>query len=655
MVETPLIELKNICKFYGGIGGTPKHQVLHGINLSIFSGEFVAIVGTSGSGKSTLMNILGCLDKASSGEYLFAGKNISNFSADELAYLRREAFGFVFQSYNLIPTLDTNHNIQVPSIYKGTILEEREKRTDELLARLGLEKRKNHHPNQLSGGQQQRVSIARALINGGYIILADEPTGALDSKSGIEVMELLKELASIGHTIILITHDLQVASQAQRIVRISDGVIIEDSKNNSYEIANAKNSFEKIDVIGAMQEGIKKDSSVLADINEAFISAWKTLLVNRFRTLLTLLGIIIGVCAVIILMGVGKATSEKAMKRMEIFGDVNRISIWPDIDKITGIKGKVTLNDVKAIIQVDNVELVSPARGADVSIKYGNVNLGAFALLMNENTPKIFNLELENGEFFTKEDDKNLAKVVVLGKVVKNKLFGDESSIGKYILIKNIPFRVIGELSEKAVYSGDEEDDNMVFLPFSFSRQLTNEINPRSIQLYIKDYNLADKTVEEMTRTLKNIKGTDNFRINNNPSRIQEQKEANQDQSVLIGLIGGISLVVGGIGIMNIMLMAVKERTKEIGIRMATGARQSDIKRQFLTEAVLVSFIGGVAGVIAAVVLGAVLISFNIEIIFSIKAILVAFFSAVITGLIFGYIPASKASKLDPVVALNGE
>ncbi|WP_418186434.1 ABC transporter permease [Aliarcobacter lanthieri] len=656
MVETPLIQLKNICKSYGGEDGTPIHKVLHGIDLSIYTGEFVAIVGTSGSGKSTLMNILGCLDKASSGEYLFSGKNISNFKADELAYLRREAFGFVFQGYHLIPTLDTNHNIQVPAIYKGTDFEDRENRTNELLNRLGLETKKDYYPNQLSGGQQQRVSIARALVNGGYIILADEPTGALDSKSGIEVMELLKELASAGHTIILITHDSQVASQAQRIVRISDGLIIEDSKSSSYESVNSKNTFEKRDFIKYMKEGVKKDSSLLAEINEAIISAWKTLWVNRFRTLLTLIGIIIGVCAVIVLMGVGKATSEKALKQMEVFGSVNRISIWPDRDKVTGIERTITLNDVEAIDKVDNVEFTTPAQSTRVSVKFGNVNINAFALMTNENGLKIFNWEISNGEFFTKEDEKNLSKVAVLGKVVREKLFGEEPFIGKYIIVNNTSFQVIGELSEMSVYSGDKDDDDMIVLPFTIgNRQVANKVEPRNIQTYIKDYNLANETVEDMTRTLKNIKDSDSFSIYDNPSRVQAQQEANKEQNLLITLIGSISLIVGGIGIMNIMLMSVKERTKEIGIRMATGARQSDIKRQFLTEAVLVSLIGGVAGVVVAIIIGAVLISFDIELIFSVKAILIAFFSAVITGLIFGYIPASKASKLDPVVALNGE
>ncbi|WP_418185410.1 ABC transporter permease [Aliarcobacter vitoriensis] len=656
MVETPLIELKNIYKSYGGKDGAPIHTVLHGIDLSIYTGEFVAIVGASGSGKSTLMNILGCLDKSSSGEYLFAGKDISNFNADELAYLRREAFGFVFQGYHLIPTLDTNHNIQVPSIYKGTDFEDRENRTNELLNRLGLETKKDYYPNQLSGGQQQRVSIARALMNGGYIILADEPTGALDSKSGIEVMKLLKELATIGHTIILITHDLQVASQAQRVVRISDGLIIEDSTNSTYKEINSRNSFENIDFIGQMKIGIKQDSSIIEDISEAFSTAWKTLWVNRFRTLLTLLGIIIGVSAVIVLMGVGLATSEKALKQMEVFGGVNRVSIWPKHDEITKYMGTLNSKDIEIIEQLDNIELITPTQGTDVAVKYGNQSIGAFILMTNELGLKIFNWEIENGEFFTKEDEENLERVAVLGKVIKDKLFENESSIGKYILIENIPFRVIGELSDMSVYSGDKDDDQMVVLPFTVgATQLLNTLDSEAIQTYLQDYNIAEETVENMTNTLKNSRDTDDFRIYNNPSRIQAQKQANQDQSIMIALIGGISLVVGGIGIMNIMLMAVKERTKEIGIRMATGARQSDIKRQFLTEAILVSFIGGIAGVIVAILIGSILIYFNIELIFSIKAILIAFSSAVITGLIFGYIPASKASKLDPVVALNGE
>lgn len=657
MVENPLIELSNIKKSYGGKDGKPSQEVLHGINLCIYAGEFVAIVGASGSGKSTLMNILGCLDKASSGDYLFAGKNISNFSADELAWLRREAFGFVFQGYHLIPTLDTNHNIQIPAVYKGVEFENREKKANELLKRLGLYERKNHFPYQLSGGQQQRVSISRALINGGYIILADEPTGALDSKSGIEVMQLLKELSNNGHTVILITHDLEVAKQAQRIIRISDGNIIEDNINKSFETNISKTSLDIKNFMEQMDLSINSKKSWWIDIFEALDSAWKTLWINRFRTLLTLLGIIIGVCSVIILMGVGLGTSQKALKQMETFGGVHRMSIWGGIDKVTGIEGAIFMGDVEEVKNVNNIRFASPwLTKSGVVVKTGNINISTKALMTNKDGLKIFNWKIENGEFFNKDDETTLAKVAVLGKTVKEKLFEKESAIGEYILINNIPFRVVGELEQIAVASGDDKDDDMIVLPFSIgSRQIAQEINPDAIQVYIENYNLADKTVKDITNRLKNFKGTDNFYISNNPGKIQAQKEANKEQNLLITLIASISLLVGGIGIMNIMLMAVKERTKEIGIRMATGARQSDIKLQFLTEAVLVSLIGGIMGVIIALLIGTVLITLNIELIFSIKAILIAFFSALVTGLFFGYIPASQASKLDPVVALNGE
>lgn len=657
MVKTPLIELHNICKSYGGKDGMPRQEVLRGIDLCIYAGEFVAIIGTSGSGKSTLMHILGCLDKASRGDYFFTGKNISHFSADELAWLRREAFGFVFQSYHLIPTLDANHNIQIPALYAGVDLEKREANADELLRRLGLYERKNHFPHQLSGGQQQRVSIARALINGGYVILADEPTGALDSKSGAEVMTLLKELANSGHTVILITHDAQVAQQAQRVVRICDGRIVEDSQSIPCKTPMSNTSLDMKALMRQMSASVQSNTSWWIDSMEAFNSAWHTLWNNRFRTLLTLLGIIIGVCSVIVLMGVGQGASQKALKQMETFGGVHRVSIWGTVDKITGIEGTISMADVQEVQKIDNVQFVSPyMTKSGVVLKVGNVNLSSSAWFVNAFGLEIFNWKLENGIFFDKNDESSLAKVAVLGKVTKERLFGAQSSIGQYILIDNIPFRVIGELAEIAVDSGESSNDDMVVLPFSTgSRQIAKVVNPKGVQLLIEDLKNIEETVKNIFLALKELRGSENFRIANNPGRIQAQKEANKEQALLITLIASISLVVGGIGIMNIMLMAVKERTKEIGIRMATGARQNDIKRQFLTEAILVSVIGGVIGVIIAFFIATALIALKVEVLFSIRAILLAFCSAVITGLFFGYMPANQASKLDPVVALNGE
>jgi macrolide transport system ATP-binding/permease protein len=351
--KTPLIELTNIRKSYGGNEGEPSVEILHGISLEIHAGEFVALVGVSGSGKSTLMHILGCLDRPTSGTYRFAGRDISAFSADELAWLRREAFGFVFQGYHLIRALDALHNVLVPAVYAGTPSEVRLERARALLDRLGLAERGGHRPGQLSGGQQQRVSIARALMNGGHVILADEPTGALDSQSGAEVMALLKELAEAGHTVILITHDAQVAAQANRVIKISDGNIVSVAQEIQGKAEAEKdtpaNPPARLDVrhfMARMTQGLRANASWFADAGEAISSAWRTLSASRFRTLLTLLGIMIGVASVIVLMAVGQGASEKLLQELAESGNTHRLSIWPDFIGTRGLRGQLFLSDV---------------------------------------------------------------------------------------------------------------------------------------------------------------------------------------------------------------------------------------------------------------------------------------------------------------------
>src|ERR1700742_3482853 len=224
-LDTPLFELENVTKVYNP-DGEQRVEVLHGISLQIRQGEFVAIMGASGSGKTTLMNILGCLDRPTGGSYRLAGVDVAALDRGELAWLRRTMFGFVFQSYNLIGTASALENVEIPAIYAGQKTAERKQRAADLLGFLGLSERLDHRPNQLSGGQQQRVSIARALMNGGTAILADKPTGALDSRAGAEVLQFLERLADDGHTVIIITHDPDVARHAHRKIEIKDGVIL---------------------------------------------------------------------------------------------------------------------------------------------------------------------------------------------------------------------------------------------------------------------------------------------------------------------------------------------------------------------------------------------------------------------------------------------
>jgi putative ABC transport system ATP-binding protein len=220
-----ILNMKNICKSY--YVGEEEQEVLHSINLCVHSGEFLSILGPSGSGKSTMMNIIGCLDVPTSGEYYLTGNDIKDLDEAELASIRNKEIGFIFLSFQLLPRLNALQNVELPLIYSGISYSQRQKRAKEYLARVGLADKLHSYPNQLSGGQQQRVAIARALVTGPSILLADEPTGALDQKTGIQVIELFEELNRDGRTIIMITHDGSIARHAKRIVRILDGQLSE--------------------------------------------------------------------------------------------------------------------------------------------------------------------------------------------------------------------------------------------------------------------------------------------------------------------------------------------------------------------------------------------------------------------------------------------
>lgn len=652
----PLIELNTIRKHYGG-GLTPQVEVLRGISLKIHAGEFVAIVGASGSGKSTLMNLLGCLDKPTSGHYSFAGHDVAHLNNDELAWLRREAFGFVFQGYHLIATESARENVEIPAVYAGISAAKRKERATQLLKRLGLQDRLDYRPNQLSGGQQQRVSIARALMNGGRIILADEPTGALDSKSGVEVMALLHELADAGHTIILITHDRQVAAQARRIIEIKDGEMISDQATVQEKSPSGANLFgSPALLIKSMQAGSLYQSVFFNEVNEACRAAWRVMRINRFRTALTLLGIVIGVASVIVMLAVGNGAKHNIMKEISSFGS-NNLYLEPQSDNSRQNGGYVTLQDVAAVREIPNILVAAPYQEGFVTVRYGNLDARTEGGGATVDFPQSLNWKLDKGTFITEADELNMAKVAVLGSTVRKTLFpnGDDP-LGKYILINNIPFQVIGILAEKGSGMGQQDEDDRVLMPYSTaSSQIYGNIYPVWVSITIDKAELFDETEQAIEKLMIERHRVKDFRIFNSASFIKGQAKASDTMSLLLGLIAVVSLLVGGIGVMNIMLMTVRERTREIGIRMATGARQRDIMRQFLTEAMLVSLIGGSIGVLLGLTIGAILIFFGITIIFSLSAIVGAFLCALSAGLMFGFMPAKKAARLDPVIALGSE
>ena len=644
---TPLIELRKVTKSYAN--GELITQVLHGIDLTIYAGEFLAIIGQSGSGKSTMMNILGCLDRPTTGQYLFKGRDVSGFDRDELSDLRREAFGFVFQSYNLIGAGTAAENVEIPAMYAGVEPRQRHERSRELLTRLGLAERIHYRPKQLSGGQQQRVSIARALMNGGQIILADEPTGALDSSSGAEVMKLFDELSAQGHTIILITHSQKVAEHARRIVEIRDGTIVSDP-------GPAMSGHTAADQLAVRRGSV----SQLTESFESAKNAFRGLRQNLLRSLLTLLGIVIGVGSVITMLAIGDGAKQQVLDRISAMGS-NLLTIRPGAANQRGFNNTATLvlEDVSAIdTGIDNVVAAIPQQESSATLRYGERDTSAQIIGTSWKFPLARQWPVALGTFFAEEDEAAREPVAVLGRTTADDLFPNgENPLGQYVLIGTQNFQVVGVMTRKGAAPNGQDQDEMVLVPYYTSqiRLSGNRYLNRAV-VAVKDIDRIKQTTAEIESMLAERHGTVDFRIQNAGMMLENEVASRQTMTVLLGSIAAISLLVGGIGVMNIMLVSVTERTREIGIRMATGARTRNILQQFLIEALVVSAVGGIIGVVAGLGAAAIVGAFTTTpVTFHVFPVLLAFGSAFATGLVFGWLPARTAAYLDPVVALQSE
>src|SRR5688572_5194013 len=610
-------------------------------------------MGQSGSGKSTLMNILGCLDRPTSGRYLFAGRDIQSFDADGLAWLRREAFGFVFQSYNLLASETAKENVEVPGIYAGLSASERGVRAESLLSTLGLGERLDHRPNQLSGGQQQRVSIARALMNGGEIILADEPTGALDSRSGVEVMALLETLARRGHTVILITHDQEVARHADRVVEFSDGRVVRDSGRKPDAI-DPKRNAELAQLFMS-----RRASSLFGGFGEAIRMAMSSLHANLFRTILTLLGIVIGVASVVAMLAIGEGVQSGVIQRIAAIG-TNMLVLQPARaeNQRRNLPSTLAFSDADAILDnVPNVLYTLPELQNNQTVRWGSSDYSTRITATSEVLTRARNWQVARGVFFSREDSDRYESVVVLGATVYDALFTEgQDPLGEWVLIGTTPFQIIGVLTRKGSSGGQDQDD-AVFVPLKTGAlRLFGEKFARQISVAVDDIDQISETQELLRSFMTSLHGVEDFRIVNS-AELLETVAATQNQfRLLLASIGGIALLVGGIGVMNIMLVSVTERTREIGVRMATGARQNDILAQFLSEAIVVTAIGGLIGIALGLGAGYLIeASSDVTVKFSTEPMLLAFGCAAATGVIFGFAPARKAARLDPVVALANE
>ena len=647
----PLIELRGVCREYPA--GEGVLTVLKDVDLCIEAGEMVAIVGTSGSGKSTLMNIIGCLDRPSRGSYRIDGQETGELGPDDLAALRREHFGFIFQRYHLLGNLDAVANVEMPAIYAGTDRATRRLQAERLLQRLGMADRMHHTPGRLSGGQQQRVSIARALINGGAVILADEPTGALDTASGGEVMAILRELNQAGHTIILVSHDREVAAHAGRIIELSDGAVVSDQRSGA---AEPNQVLQCSTTTGAHRLRAQVDRFA-----EAFRMALAAMTSHRLRTLLTMLGIIIGIASVVSVVALGEGTKQRVLSQISTIG-TNTISVYPGKDFGDMRSGRVrTLvpRDADALAEQPYVDTVTPVVSKSLTLRYRNISVSAQVSGVGEHFFRVRGLEVAEGRFFDREGVRASAQDVVIDQNTLKALAGETGGevIGEVVMLGRLPCRVIGITKKNDSGFGSPDTLNL-YVPYTMAMaKLTGQPYLRTITVRVDESVPTAAAEQSIVKLLTERHGTKDFFTSNLDAIRQTMEQTTRTMTLLISSIALISLVVGGIGVMNIMLVSVTERTQEIGLRMAVGARQGDIRQQFLIEAVLVCLLGGLLGVGLALGVGVAVKASgsDFRMIYSTTAMISAFLCSTCIGMLFGFLPARNAARLDPVAALARE
>lgn len=653
-----IIKLQHLYKsFPQGNGET---QVLKDLSLEIEAQDFIAIVGASGSGKSTLMNILACLDRPTSGQYEIYGQNVSALSVDQLADLRSKHFGFIFQRYQLIAGLSALENVVVPAIYLRVAPKQRNERARQLLSELGLKSRLDYTPTQLSGGQQQRVSIARALMNGGEIIFADEPTGALDSKSGQEVMYILQELNRKGHTIIMVTHDSDLAQQAKRIIEIKDGRIINDQR--LHPLSKETPPFK---APCSPQESYLL--SVFSSLRENYKMALKTILHSKMRSFLTMLGIILGIASVVSMTSIGngvvkemdKVINKDIVRTLFVYTGAPRHFEGPQMPAKA-----LDADDIAYFQKLPYLKTVIPSIGNAGRLQHNN-KISAHASLIgcNEDCLQAYDLELKKGHGISKNAFKKADLVALIDQKAADRLFPHQDPIGEAVLVENIPMKVVGVV-EAAGLIGRTRAAGAAYIPYTTLSLRFLSSSPIYNQLSLtvrKGYDLSDIKNKVRSYLLAKHKRED-FEIQSSDEAIKRGQNQIFQLEVFVILIASIALFVGGIGLMNIMLVSVSERMSEIGIRMAVGAHESDIKAQFLIEAIILCLIGGAIGILLSLAVGSgiALLKFYVPkapifFSFSILALISALIFSSLIGLAFGYFPARNASRLDPVTALSRE
>ncbi len=666
-----MIELKDVCKTYqtGKIGV----RALRNISLKIDPQEFVAIIGPSGSGKSTLLHILGFLDRPDSGSYYLRKKEITKFTDDELAVLRNRLAGFIFQQFHLLPRMTAIENVELPLTYAGK--RHLKEKAREKIREVSLTPRESHRPNELSGGEQQRVAIARSLVNDPLIVLADEPTGNLDTKSEEEIVSILRRLNQSGKTIIMVTHEREIAKYAKRVIQMRDGEVISDERK---EIISPSHSLSSKDVslsdtlstgidLPTPFKGMVLSQPHLSEGRAEFIDHLRQAICaicsHKMRSLLSMLGILIGVAAVIAMLALGQGAKESIQQRLASLGS-NLLVVRPGSRRIHGVAlgagavTRLTLQDADALAKLPQIKRVSPSVRGQAQIVYGNKNwntqvqgTGVDYAPMRASVPFA-------GRFFTEGELRMRQKVVTIGATVAKELFRDTNPIGATIKINRINFRVVGILPEKGATGWYDRDDLVVIPVTTAMYRLLGKEYLNSIDVEVENSDLLEEAQESISNLIvkRHRASKDSFQIRN-MAEIQEAVETTtRTMAWLLGSIAAISLLVGGIGIMNIMLVSVTERTREIGLRKAIGARRRDIMVQFLIESVVMTSIGGIVGIVfgsGIAWLLSVFAGWATKV--SAFSIILATTFSIAVGMGFGLWPARQAARLNPIEALRYE
>ena len=670
----PLIDLKDISYRYAEDGPVADVDALRGLSFGVDSGEFVCIRGPSGAGKSTLLRIVGCLDRPSGGTYLLGGVNVCDLDRDGLARVRLQKIGFVFQDFQLLDSADVRRNVELPATYLNVAAEERRMRAKQVLAQVGIADKLDRLPNELSGGEQQRVGIARALINTPQIILADEPTGALDSANSEAILTILEQAASRGHAVVVVTHDAKVAGRAHRVVEMADGKVV-DVRSTAPRVSTttppkahnaARRSLWHHSTLGAISLGLRG---------------------GGIRTAVMTLTSILGVALVITLMGMSRgvfggvtgAVADMGAGRITVTGTEFRLVGAPEEGKFEAVdKVDLTLRDAELIeSRIGNVRKAFPrlSRALDIR-RRDKIIESVMVAAQSEPMPRsIVDVPwpVAKGAGLTPEDSDLARQVAVIGPTVNDKLFeSKEDPIGAFIQVGDLPFEIKGVLGPNPVptsifdagRSTPRSDEELaalkeylgtaVFVPFGTAAQTlfgTETVN--EIVVEVVDAARLDETAGTIRDLIVRTHGRGGVNVAVNATLADAYVNLTGiSMTTLVG-VAIVALLSTGLVVMSATSLSVDARKQEVGLRVAFGARNADIVVQFLGEALLVLLAGGAVGIGLGYVAGPYLSSL-LDMPFSGKAWFAGagLGCAAVTGLAAGTFPAWRAARIRPAAWL---